>query len=843
MPVAEQSTITRYITNGTTATFAAGFVVASAAEISVYIDDVLQSTALWSYSGGNVVFVTIPPSGSVVSIQRVTPLERETSYTNSTNQFLPSVLDTDLDRIWLALQDMKTNLSRALALPISDQSNPFTVLADLRTWLETAKNLADDTALPRLAEIETALDNLSARLTQVEFEVPATEQVLQAQINALVVALAQVGGGAKAYQTLALLNASGAPSSPNLLAYVTNDTTPANNGLYSHNGTAWIKSLYDPLTQAIAAVNAEAAARTAADADLLNRINSLLANAGLVLDVLHNPDGKRLAFSVVHQATDKILFSVDTQQGVYLAGFELTPSANFAIRDAGGRELLSVKNGIVSIWGASIAVDKLVGLLVSDVAGRQFIRFKDGELYLFNLKVSFGKSRSISLNTESGRSILHITPSGKVYIPSLVANQPEVDTTDIYASIYKAASLSTGQHKMLDRNHVLFYGQSLSRSTSHASPIISSTQPYNNVMLSGGVRTRVGDAGYAVTGFAPLVEFDIESPVAGTLNGLARRFNSSFGTPPCFVGSSNGDGGDSAETLSPAEFGGVGWFEKATQYITDTKALCDSLGDTYAVSAYSYIQGENDSDTALWLYAERVKRIKQEFDKRLMQITGQDFVPCMFIYQTGAHRRYNNDFMSSALVQWRMSRTYPDIVMFAPVYMMPHAADYLHLTAEGSWLMGEYQSRAMFETLFMHSRWEPLQPIEVQWGTTTITVKYNARSQLVIDTALCAATHNSGFDVWESGAVNTSRISSVAVTSFDTITITLSSAAPSDAVLTCGRGRPTDPDYAGPVLGARTNIRDSAGLYDTAVSPLGNTFALHNASVMWQYSRRDGFNA
>jgi hypothetical protein len=135
MPVAEQSTITRYTTNGTTATFAAGFAVASAAEISVYIDDVLQSTTLWSYSGGNIVFVTTPPSGSVVSIQRVTPLERETSYTNSTNQFLPSVLDADLDRIWLALQDLKSNTSRALALPISETSNPTVVLSALRQLL------------------------------------------------------------------------------------------------------------------------------------------------------------------------------------------------------------------------------------------------------------------------------------------------------------------------------------------------------------------------------------------------------------------------------------------------------------------------------------------------------------------------------------------------------------------------------------------------------------------------------------------------------------------------------------------------------------------------------------
>ena len=135
MTVSEQRTITRYAANGITATFPTGFDVASASEIDVYIGNVLLSRAAWSYASGNVVFVTIPPNGSVVSIQRATTLERETSYTNNTNQFLPNVLDADLDRLWRALQDLRSNASRALLLPISDISNPALVLANLRQLL------------------------------------------------------------------------------------------------------------------------------------------------------------------------------------------------------------------------------------------------------------------------------------------------------------------------------------------------------------------------------------------------------------------------------------------------------------------------------------------------------------------------------------------------------------------------------------------------------------------------------------------------------------------------------------------------------------------------------------
>lgn len=152
MTVSEQSTITRHIANGTTATFAAGFAVASVSEINVYIGDILQPTTAWSYASGNVVLVSIPSGGSVVSIQRVTSLKRETSYTNTTNQFLPRVLDADLDRIWRALQDIKSDSSRALVLPISETSNPSVVLAALRQLLidfpaEVAARIAADNDL------------------------------------------------------------------------------------------------------------------------------------------------------------------------------------------------------------------------------------------------------------------------------------------------------------------------------------------------------------------------------------------------------------------------------------------------------------------------------------------------------------------------------------------------------------------------------------------------------------------------------------------------------------------------------------------------------------------------
>lgn len=62
--------------------------------------------------------------------------------------------------------------------------------------------------------------------------------------------VASVAGGHKAYQTLALAQASQSSLPANTVVEVTNDPTSSNNGIYQWNGTTLTKSAYDPLTQA-----------------------------------------------------------------------------------------------------------------------------------------------------------------------------------------------------------------------------------------------------------------------------------------------------------------------------------------------------------------------------------------------------------------------------------------------------------------------------------------------------------------------------------------------------------------------------------------------------------------
>jgi hypothetical protein len=103
-------------------------------------------------------------------------------------------------------------------------------------------DLADDLALKADVSSVTALtEALTTTITNQAIKDTQQDQAIGA-----------VGGGAKSYLTLASLTAS-TPPVVNTLAYVSNDATTANNGMYTYSGSAWIKSLYDPLTQALSA--------------------------------------------------------------------------------------------------------------------------------------------------------------------------------------------------------------------------------------------------------------------------------------------------------------------------------------------------------------------------------------------------------------------------------------------------------------------------------------------------------------------------------------------------------------------------------------------------------------
>lgn len=407
--------------------------------------------------------------------------------------------------------------------------------------------------------------------------------------------------------------------------------------------------------------------------------------------------------------------------------------------------------------------------------------------------------------------------------------------------------LSSGRRTGLQ--HILLYGQSLSIGAD-GEPPISTSQPYQNVMFSSGVR--IGDRSnqYDASALSPLIEqlndtrFG-ETPASGAVNGMTRRGieNGGVESEYRFLVTSSGRGGRPVGELVPGHPNGD--WERTVKAIRDAKALAESEGSSYSVPGMLWLQGNAN---AWWQYPDSVAEDYVErwladmwapMKNEIFNITGQSNVPYMFTYQA-AHNPENSStpYIGPQMAQWRASRTYEDVVLFAPSYPFPRNPDNVHATNEGYWLIGEYASRAMYETLFQRKKFRPLEPISAIWYSDSIVLKLHVpRGEVVIDNALFPTETNAGFKIrvterdGEADTASTSEVSGaitgVAVTGSDEITISLDPGVtiPEGATLHYPQG----------------NVRDTAGLWDKATSPLGNESALHNALVTFEHSPKYGF--
>ncbi len=441
----------------------------------------------------------------------------------------------------------------------------------------------------------------------------------------------------------------------------------------------------------------------------------------------------------------------------------------------------------------------------------------------------------------SGSDINIIDANGFV----MSSTSPPESHTNVVDSFATNAPL--GYQKNHDINAIMMYGQSLSRGRS-AIPTISNTQEYNNLTLASGVLKRPDESGYSAATFKPLIEQsqpgEGETPLSGALNGLSRRI-AAIGLPIySFFGGSMGRGGQSAQELSRDTDN----FNNLTQYIKDAYNLALAQGSTFNLWSMLWVQGEQDNtdlsnDKLAYQYTTRwLAEVWQPFKEYTLNLTKQSFSPYLISYQVSGHRKSSTDTMHIAKAQWRASKEFSDIVLAVPNYIMPTVEDNQHLTNEGSWLLGEYMSRALFYTMIQRQKWRPLEPVSVDWQATHIDIEfYVPQGSLVLDDALCALYENFGFVMRDANDLVVNNISSVAITSNKNIRINLSAPSPYGAVITYGRGKPGDPLAGGKLTGSRGNLRDTHGDVDNATSPLGNVFDLHNPCVCFEYSQQLGF--
>lgn len=163
MPVSAQDTVFRHVGNGLTTIFAYGCQIHQAADLKVYLNDNLITSGyvvngIGAQTGGTVTFEFAPAKLAAVRLERDVALERLTDYQQN-GDFLARVVNPDFNRLWMALQQHRTALSRTLQLPKSDasDSSPLPTIGDRADKLLSFDGSGNPIAVAPAEQSATAL--------------------------------------------------------------------------------------------------------------------------------------------------------------------------------------------------------------------------------------------------------------------------------------------------------------------------------------------------------------------------------------------------------------------------------------------------------------------------------------------------------------------------------------------------------------------------------------------------------------------------------------------------------------------------------------------------------------
>ncbi len=417
-------------------------------------------------------------------------------------------------------------------------------------------------------------------------------------------------------------------------------------------------------------------------------------------------------------------------------------------------------------------------------------------------------------------------------------------------------------YQHFDINHVISTGQSNSVANA-GTPVLTTTQPYANLMFNVGVMTGGTCDGQGCktyqtpTSLVPLVEGDkflsfvTETMSSGLGNQVTKIARSVYlvGQP---VGRTSHDvmvslHGRSGRTYWCLRKTGCNWesasyikaFVEGMRQVDDAKALAAAAGKTYVVRAVTAIHGESDhygnefpldgtdgTPGKIQNYADGMLEWQVDYDAQVKARTGQTLDVPLFMAQMSNW----TDVTASKIANYQLEahvRAPGKVMLVGPTYNLPFATDCLHYTNHSNRRIGEYFGKAYLKYVLEGKPWEPVRPSAVTRSGRVITVKFIVPvPPLVLDTTLVTNPGNYGFRYLDGSGAAAPTIASVALTAADTVTITLS-ATPTGANkhITYAQNVVPGNTCPGPTAGARGNVRDSD------VTPSQYGYALHNWSV------------
>ncbi len=389
-----------------------------------------------------------------------------------------------------------------------------------------------------------------------------------------------------------------------------------------------------------------------------------------------------------------------------------------------------------------------------------------------------------------------------------------------------APSLLSPSFVFRDVNHILSTGQSLSTGA-FGDPVLTSSQPYSNLRFVGGPRNTSAN----LTSFVPLVEDGVETMSSSLANLVTKQARERIlvGQPAAqsshdLLVSVHGIIGVGYSALKKG--GTMSAFADGMAQAKAGRNLAKDMGKTYIVRAVTNVHGESDHLGGNTNYEANLLEWQSDYETDVKAITKQPEAIPMFHTQFSSWTKYATATSAVAMAQLAAHVDAPGkIVLVGAKYHLEHVGDGVHLTNESYRHMGEDYAKVYERVILEGKIWEPIHPKTVTRVGAVVTAKMHVPAPpLAIDTVLVSDPGNNGFE-WSDGSAIPPTIVSVAITSPDTVQITLSAA-------------PTGPNkrlrYAysglvgsngGPTTGPRGNLRDSDA------TPSRHGYKLYNWAV------------
>lgn len=571
------------------------------------------------------------------------------------------------------------------------------------------------------------------------------------------------------------------------LGHVWNDSLRANNGLYGWDGSKWVKSKYDDVSQ------------------LENEVMSLRMQAESLYDVSrvglyeYIGDKKELAPLLVDDE-NRVALEVDLKTGELVGrGIDRICSTGRSFAP-----VISDEKGKLAL-----AVEKHSGRLLFDPHHASMLRglsklgiFADADI----------DNVSFAIVDENNQIGFGLDNNGRFLVGGDVV---EAD------KIFNAAEI----------NHFIFSGQSLSVGATGL-PVISTSQPYGNLTFSGGPRSDLDQ----LTSLKLLVEDDDIAPDGGTNRGetvcsgaanfVTELIESEDGIKHTdhhydILSSTVGHGGYKIRELNK----GTPWYQYLVSHIQSGFDLSVAAKKSFALQAIGWLQGENDQHDGSKdrnEYKNDLIQYQKDVQSDARNITGQDQRVPLFSYQLACYVRKGGAYRNVTLAQLDASEQHSDVYIAAPMYHVQYASDNVHLTNIGYKHIGHYFGKVYKRVIFDREEWKPLSPVSVKAQGQIISVEMHVPvPPLVLDSQTLALTKDYGFAVEDDVGVLT--IESVEVVGANRLKIVVNRPLSENPYLRYGL------DYIAPGLnhssGGSGNLRDSDPLvftHDNTDLPLFN---------------------